>query len=174
MEGSAVTPHPNVVRGPIEEQYNGLRDDIEKQYIQDRNNLEKSYQEDLAANREAKAAALLEAGLNEDGSVPSTYPESSDPVDTVAPTITGTVMVDEILTAYTGTWSRGSTFTYQWERADLDGSNNVPIIDETDSTYILVEDDLGKKVRVKVTDTNEVGSETVASDYTTEVLAASP
>ncbi len=66
---------------------------------------------------------------------------------TRTPIITGTPRVGETVAADVGTWSHGTTFTYQWTR---DGAD---IVDATSSTYTLVSADATHEVAVKVTGT---------------------
>src|SRR3954447_19736742 len=67
------------------------------------------------------------------------------------PTISGTAIVGETLTAAPGTWSDGTaTFTYVWEICD--GSGSCTAIDGAEGrTYVLVRGDRGAFVRVRVT-----------------------
>ena len=57
-------------------------------------------------------------------------------------------------------------FTYQWLRVDADGtSNEEDITDATDATYTLTDDDIGKRIKVKVSFTDNLnGEETPTSD----------
>ena len=56
-----------------------------------------------------------------------------------------------------------TTFTYQWVRAD--GATATDISAATSSTYMLGADDIGKKIKVKVSFTDTLGSaETRTSD----------
>ena len=53
-----------------------------------------------------------------------------------------------------------STFTYQWLRVDADGtSNEEDISGEMAAIYTLTGDDQGKKVKVKVSFTDELSGE---------------
>ena len=53
-----------------------------------------------------------------------------------------------------------SSFTYQWIRVDADGTSNpVDITDATAETYTLTDDDEGKKVKVKVSFTDNLSGE---------------
>jgi hypothetical protein len=61
------------VRGSIEQTHNKIRDDRERQFIDDRVALLEDYHADLKSIREAKEAALLDAGLNADGSTPPDF-----------------------------------------------------------------------------------------------------
>ena len=90
---------------------------------------------------------------------------------TGVPTISGTVQVDETLTADTSgiTDADGLTnvaFSYQWLAADAD------IQDATGSTYTLTDDDVGKAISVRVTFTdNADNDESLTSEATAEVEA---
>ncbi|WP_104179469.1 S8 family serine peptidase [Arthrobacter sp. B0490] len=61
------------------------------------------------------------------------------------PTVAGTTRVGSVLTANSGTWTAGSTFTYQWFRT------GVPIAGATGARYTLTSADLGKAMSVGVT-----------------------
>ena len=85
------------------------------------------------------------------------------PVNTVAPGITGTRLVNNTLTVTNGIWNDDAdtnttymtpsfAFTYQWQRAD-DGSGGgqADIAGATAANYLLVHADQYKFVRVRVT-----------------------
>ena len=89
---------------------------------------------------------------------------------TGAPVVTGTARVGQELTADASPIEdadglAGVDFTYQWLRVDADGtSDEEDITDATDATYTLTDDDMGKKVKVKVSFTDELsGKETLTS-----------
>ena len=88
---------------------------------------------------------------------------------TGAPSITGTATVGQDLTASTTGIDDDdglpSSFTYQWVRVDADGTSNpVDITDATAATYTLTDDDAGKKIKVKVSFTDNLDStETLTS-----------
>jgi hypothetical protein len=93
------------------------------------------------------------------------------PGNTSPPTITGTAAKGQTLVAGTGTWS-GTTpigFTFTWERCDSAGANCSPISGATNTTYVLVSDDVGKRLRVLVTASNSDGSASALSDATAVV-----
>ncbi len=78
---------------------------------------------------------------------------SVDDEPTGAPAITGTLRVDETLSADTSTIADADGLTnvyydYQWVR--VDGTNEVDIASAENSTYVLVAEDQGKKLKVKV------------------------
>ena len=97
---------------------------------------------------------------------------------TGAPTISGTTQVGETLTAdITGIADAdglsGETFTYQWVSSD--GTTDTDIEKATDSTYKLVDADQGKSVKVRVTFTDDGGSEeTLTSAPTGPVFSDGP
>ena len=85
------------------------------------------------------------------------------------PTIEGTAQAGETLMAGTSGIMDAdglpSSFTYQWVRVDSDGTSNEMDIGSNSDTYTLMADDVGKKVKVKVTFTDNGGTtETVTSD----------
>jgi VCBS repeat-containing protein len=102
------------------------------------------------------------------------------PVNTVAPSIAGTIHNGQTVTAVSGTWddeadnSEEITYTYGWQRAEnSDGTNTVVIADATSSSYTLTADDNDQYIRLMVMASDTV--ETVIA-YSTwyEVINASP
>ena len=94
---------------------------------------------------------------------------------TGAPTITGTAQVGETLTASTTGIADANglttpTYTYQWIR--VDGTNEADIASTNSSTYPLVDADLGKTLKVRVTFADDLGhAETLTSAATATVGA---
>jgi hypothetical protein len=79
------------------------------------------------------------------------------------PTIEGTPIVGNTLTATNGTWTGNPTsFRYQWDRCDLAGDrqNCGPISGATSKSYKLVNADADHQVRVRVTACNADGCTT--------------
>ena len=66
------------------------------------------------------------------------------------------------------------SYSYQWVRVDADGlSNPADITDATDATYTLVDADLGKTLKVRVTFDDDGGNtETLTSAATATVTPA--
>ena len=89
---------------------------------------------------------------------------------TGAPTITGPAGVGQVLTASTTSIADAdglpATFSYQWVRVDADGTSNpVDIPAATDASYTLTAPDVGKKLKVKVSFTDDLETtETLTSD----------
>jgi hypothetical protein len=81
------------------------------------------------------------------------------PQNTTQPSIDGKFMVGQTVTANNGAWSGSPTsFTYQWQRCDQDGSSCGKISGQTSKTYKLTDADVGNSVRVTVTAKNSDGS----------------
>lgn len=89
------------------------------------------------------------------------------PVNTVLPTISGTPVEGQTLTASNGTWTGSApiTYTYQWL------NNGTPISGETASTYVVRVGDAGDDISVTVTGTNNIGSSS-ATSADTEIAVA--
>jgi hypothetical protein len=97
---------------------------------------------------------------------------SGPPVNSAAPTISGTPARGRTLTASSGTWTGAPTITflYQWMRCQSAGTTDcVDIAGETDQTYVLVTADVGRRIRVEVTARNSLGSENELSAATAVV-----
>ena len=92
---------------------------------------------------------------------------------TGAPAIAGPATVGERLAAdATGIADAdglaGVDFTYKWFRVDADGvSNEAEISGATSATYTLTDDDVGKKVKVQVSFTDDLGGEEMRTSAAT-------
>jgi hypothetical protein len=102
------------------------------------------------------------------------------PRNTVEPSISGTLIQGRVLFASIGTWSGATpiTYSYQWVRCGADGgladgSNCTFISGATFSTYVLSSDDVGSRMRIRITASNSLGVETVASNATAAVASVS-
>ena len=105
------------------------------------------------------------------------------PVNTAAPTITGTAKVDSTLTAAKGTWSGlpAPTYGYQWYRCTATGAAADALVSAngcsaisgaTSATYKVDDPDYSKYLRVRVIGTNSYGSDTKFSATTAKVAAS--
>jgi hypothetical protein len=91
------------------------------------------------------------------------------PVNTVAPAITGTARVGQLLTVSNGTWSNSPTgYTYQWR------NNGANIGGETASTLTLVTGDIGDSIDCVITATNAGGSTNASATAVGPVLPLAP
>ena len=99
---------------------------------------------------------------------------AATPVNTTKPSITGEAKEGQTLTARNGTWQNAPTsFRYRWQRCDADGTGCVNLVGETQRTYPVDANDVGKAVRVLVTATNADGSATATSDPTARIASSS-
>jgi len=88
------------------------------------------------------------------------------PINTVAPAVTGTVVVGQTLSTTNGTWDAAPasiSYTYQWQR------NTSNIGGATSSTYVIQTADIGNTLRCVVTATNAVGAASANSNSTSQV-----
>jgi len=93
------------------------------------------------------------------------------PSNQTAPSIDGKAMVGQTLTADKGEWSNNpTTYTYQWQRCDNDGTSCGDISAAIAKTYKLTDADVGNTVRVQVKATNSDGSAT-ANSKPTDVIS---
>ena len=109
------------------------------------------------------------------------YDAAELPVNTTAPTISGTVKDGSTLTAKAGSWSGLTpfTFAYQWTRCNSAGAECVQIVSvpetkATETKYTLAHEDVGKTLRIKVTATNSAGEGNATSAQTAVVAAVKP
>ena len=117
-----------------------------------------------------------------DGSAPGTSAatpvvSAAAPKNVTPPTISGTAVVGETLTASTGIWSGSNpVFTYQWQKCDANGTaaSCANIAGATANVYVPVNDDVGSTLRVRVTATNSLGSATKESNPTPVVASTRP
>jgi hypothetical protein len=94
-------------------------------------------------------------GVNE--SLREAFPTT--PANTVAPTLTGTAVVGDVLTCSQGTWAHEPTYlVYQWLR------NGVVISGQTGSTYTVQAADPGHSIVCSVTAGNAAGAATAMSN----------
>jgi len=81
------------------------------------------------------------------------------PVNSVAPSISGTLQSGDLLTASTGTWAGAPiSYAYQWKSAATAGGSYTNIAGANSSTYTLTDDDIGRHLKVEVTATNVNGA----------------
>ena len=91
------------------------------------------------------------------------------------PTISGTVQLDETLTADTTGIADADgltnvSFNYQWIRSD--GNTDTDIAGETDSTYTPSGSDVGKTIKVRVSFTDDASNEETLTSAATATVAA--
>lgn len=95
-------------------------------------------------------------------------PAPQAPVNTVAPAVSGTTTVAQVLSVTDGTWTGDPviTFSYNWKR----GGVSIGAPDQ--NTYTLVQADAGSTITCTVTGTNGVGNSSATSAATAEIMDA--
>ena len=93
------------------------------------------------------------------------------------PTISGTVQVDQTLTADTSGITDADglsdvSYAYRWIR--IDGGAGAYIAGATDSTYTLTDDDEGKTIKVRVSFTDDADNEETLTSAATAAVASRP
>jgi hypothetical protein len=97
-------------------------------------------------------------------------PTPTPPVNVVAPAVSGTARVGDVLTAGPGQWANSPTsFDYQWQRESTFGWSNLGA---NAPTYAPRSADVGLRLRVVVTARNSDGAAVVASGATASVAPA--
>lgn len=98
------------------------------------------------------------------------------PVNTVAPTLSGSPKVGKTLYVSNGTWgagdNSGSTTGYKWQ-SSTNGTTWTDIASATNANYVLTASEVGKYVRAVVTKTNSAGSTSANSPSSVAILPAS-
>ncbi len=100
------------------------------------------------------------------------------PVNTVLPSIAGTVHTGDMVTAQAGSWNDDAdiqpgtlTYSYQWQRADdVAGTNAADIAGAIASTYTVTPADGGKFLRVRVVATDD--GEGLPASMSTQAVSA--
>jgi hypothetical protein len=86
------------------------------------------------------------------------------PVIKTSPTISGTPVRGQALSASQGTWTNAPTsFAYQWESCDSSGNNCAKVSGATNATHTLTQADVGHALRAVVTAANLGGSTSTPS-----------
>jgi hypothetical protein len=129
-----------------------------------------------ARNRAFATAALLLMGLAAVAALLSTGAEARSaavPSNTSPPTITGTAVAGETLTAGPGSWTGTPPISYAlaWQRCDAAGGNCVVIAGETEASYVVTATDIDSTLRVRETATNAEGALSAQSAPTAVVTA---
>ncbi len=99
---------------------------------------------------------------------------ANSPANSSPPTITGSPIQDQTLTAGPGTWSGNPAFAYQWLRCDSTGGNCTTIAGAATTTYLIQAGDVNATIRVRVTATNSNGQNVATSDKTGVIQTAAP
>jgi hypothetical protein len=96
------------------------------------------------------------------------------PANVAAPSISGTMVTGETLTADAGSWTDANNVRIRWSRCAGDGSGCQPIPDATGASYATDSGDAGATFVVSVTATNAEGTAVAASTATPVVANFKP
>jgi hypothetical protein len=121
----------------------------------------------------AKNAA---GGATAQASTDTVGARASGPTVASLPTISGTPVTGQTLTATAGRWN-GTTpigYAYQWQRCDAAGNGCANVAGATGTTFALGAADVQHRLRVVVTAKNTAGSGTATSGATALVAQAPP
>jgi hypothetical protein len=100
---------------------------------------------------------------------------TSPPVSLTPPSITGTAVVGDVLSASQGDWLNNPTnYGYQWERCNSAGASCNAIAGATGKTYTLTQADAGSRFVVVATASNAGGPGSSASSSPTTVVLPTP
>lgn len=104
--------------------------------------------------------------------VSSPTPTGAAPQVVTPPSISGTAVSGQTLTASNGTWSGSPTsFDVAWQRCNSSGGSCAPLSGATGASYTTTSGDVGSTLRVVVTASNQYGSTLAQSDATAVVQA---
>src|SRR6202042_3420225 len=102
-------------------------------------------------------------------------PPPAAPVNTTAPTVSGSAQQGNTLSVSNGGWLGSPTgFRYSWLDCDANGQNCAQIGGAAGRSYTLQQGDVGNTIEASVTATNAGGSTTATSNATAVVTAAPP
>lgn len=129
-----------------------------------------------AARLQARVGHLSRSLTLSASTKPGCRRSSCPPVNTGAPTISGTPQDGQTLAAASGGWSGATpiSFAYQWERCNLAGASCVAVAGASSASDVLGAADVGATLRVRVTATNSAGSADAVSAPTSVVVALAP
>ena len=104
---------------------------------------------------------------------PSALAAGTPPANTLRPALSGIARYTEVLTATQGVWTgtQPISYAYQWRRCDTQGANCTDIPGAKSLTYTLALADIGWRVDIKVTATNEYGSATMRSWLSATIIS---
>jgi hypothetical protein len=132
--------------------------------------------DDVGGTVRVRVTGTNAGGSSASVSAPSAIVAAAPPVNTAAPSVSGTARDGQSLTSSPGSWSGTPTvaFARQWRRCDSSGNGCADIAGATGASYTLVAADVGSTLRVSVTGSNAGGSSPALSAPTAVVSAAPP
>ncbi len=128
-----------------------------------------------------KTVRVVVTATNSAGSASATSEASSVvaallPSNSGLPSVSGSLVDGQVLSAVTGSW-KGTTpisYGYEWEMCNSSGAGCSVVSEATAATLSLISTDVGKTVRVVVTATNSAGSASATSEASSVVAALLP
>jgi len=112
----------------------------------------------LTTNDVHHTIRVVVTAKNTDGSASATSDPTgvigtaNGPTNSVKPSVSGSTLPGETLTASNGTWSPSPTsYSYQWQRCDTDGASCLNVSGATGKTYGVRSSDIGHRMRALVT-----------------------
>lgn len=132
--------------------------------------------EDVGHHLRSQVIASNTRGTTTATSNPTERVAPARPTNTARPSISGPAVLGSRVTANPGSWAgrQPITFAFQWLRCDGNGNACAEIRGATDSRYVVAEADVGRRLRVRVTARNAVGSSAALSDPTAVIQAPRP
>jgi len=117
---------------------------------------------DVGHTLRADVTASNDAGTGSQLSSATATVSAGPPVDTVSPTVSGTLAIGDTLTVTPGTWTGAQpiSISFRWERCDTGGGSCNWISGATGASYKVTTADAGHRLIVVVTATNSAGSKT--------------
>jgi hypothetical protein len=95
------------------------------------------------------------------------------PVNTGAPTLTGSAAPGQALATSTGSWANEPTsFSYRWQRCDAAGSGCENLPGDVAAVHAVTETDVGHTLRASVTGANAAGESSAASSPSAIIQSA--
>ena len=105
----------------------------------------------------------------------ATAAAQAPPRTTSPPTIEGTFVVGQTVSAGNGGWANNPTsFAYQWQRCSSSGTGCVDIAGATSKSYKLTSADAGHRLLVLVTASNADGKATANSHPSPVIVSGAP
>jgi len=130
----------------------------------------------VVTDASGQANAIVHNVVVEESEPPPTEPPPpAPPKNTALPTVSGSAVEGQTLSASKGTWTGSPTsYVYQWEDCNSSGASCSNISGATTSSYKLVAADVGHTLRAVVTASNAGGSKAASSAATATVTAPAP
>jgi hypothetical protein len=120
----------------------------------------------IASNKAGRSAPVTSAP-----SAVVTEPGGEPPVNLTAPTVAGSALVGDTLSASPGSWTNSpASFAYQWLRCNAAGAKCAAIPAAVAPTYLLGEGDLATTLRVSVVAIGAGGDSAPATSAQTAVV----